>query len=86
MDDRIGYKFAFVGDPVLISSLSAETAGQLKAMDVAVVADDSGTVKAALAPLDATVMLVRPDRYLVGAAMTTAEVDAMVLELTQALH
>jgi len=86
LDYRVGYNFALVGDPALISSLSAKAVASLAALGTAIVPDASDTVRATLARLGAAVMLVRPDRYLFGVADSASDVDALITDLTGMLR
>ncbi|HEY0685612.1 MAG TPA: bifunctional 3-(3-hydroxy-phenyl)propionate/3-hydroxycinnamic acid hydroxylase [Steroidobacter sp.] len=86
LDYRVGYNFALVGDPALIAGLSAKTAAALERLATVLVPDDSPAVHDALTKLGGAVMLVRPDRYLVGVADSVSEIDAVVARLTDSLH
>jgi 3-(3-hydroxy-phenyl)propionate hydroxylase len=85
LDYRVGYNFALVGDPALMSSLSSQAAAALQAVGTVIVPDDGETVREALALVGGAVMLVRPDRYLVGVTNTISEIEAMAAELAQSL-
>ena len=86
LDYEVGYEFALIGDPAVISSLSRGTTDSLQVLKAAVVADGSDTVRKALEPFGGSVILVRPDRYLIGAASSAAEVEALVRHVTESLQ
>jgi 3-(3-hydroxy-phenyl)propionate hydroxylase len=79
LDNRIGYRFAAVVRSDVASRLPASLMAMLRARDVAVVAD------AAYGPwlegLGAEAVLVRPDRYVFGAAHDADEMRALVAAL-----
>ncbi len=79
LDDRIGYRFAAVMRSDVASRLPDELWAMLKARDVAVMMD------AAYGPwlerLGAEAVLVRPDRYVFGAAHDADEMRALVAAL-----
>ena len=79
LDNRIGYRFAAVVRSDVAGRLPANLLAMLRARDVAVVAD------AAYGPwlegLGAEAVLVRPDRYIFGAAHDADEMRALVAAL-----
>jgi 3-(3-hydroxy-phenyl)propionate hydroxylase len=79
LDNRIGYRFAAVVRSDVATRLPANLLAMLRARDVAVVAD------AAYGPwlegLGAEAVLVRPDRYILGAAHDANEMRALVAAL-----
>lgn len=85
LDDAVGYNFALVGDPGTVSRLSPASTARLDRLGAAVVADDSETVRDALARIGGTAMLVRPDRYLIGVASSPGEVEQLVARASAAL-
>lgn len=86
LDYRVGYNFALVGDPGLIDGLSARAKSALDDLGAVIVPDDGEAVREALAALGGAVMLVRPDRYLVGVADSVAELEQMVAGLSASLR
>ena len=77
LDDRIGYRFAALMRPDFAASLPAETLERLADRDVTVVADDAPEQRAWLQAADAPAVLVRPDRYVLGAARSLQELNAL---------
>jgi 3-(3-hydroxy-phenyl)propionate hydroxylase len=77
-DDRIGYRFAALLPPDFAASPPAETLEHLADRDVTVVVDGAPEVRAWLQAVDAPAVLVRPDRYVLGAARSLQELSALV--------
>jgi 3-(3-hydroxy-phenyl)propionate hydroxylase len=76
LDNRIGYRFAAVLRSDVAERLPAGLLAMLRARDVAVVAD--AAYGPWLAGLGAEAVLVRPDRYIFGAAHDADEMRALV--------
>jgi 3-(3-hydroxy-phenyl)propionate hydroxylase len=76
MDDRIGYRFAAVVSADLAGTLPVALAAMLKQRDVPLVTDPS--YGAWLDGLGVQAVLVRPDRYIFGAAHDARELAALV--------
>jgi 3-(3-hydroxy-phenyl)propionate hydroxylase len=79
LDNRIGYRFAAVVRSDLACCLPDDLRAMLQARDVAVVAD--AAYGPWLAGLGAEAVLVRPDRYVFGAAHDANEMRALVAAL-----
>jgi 3-(3-hydroxy-phenyl)propionate hydroxylase len=77
LDDRVGYRFAALLRPDFAASLPAETLTRLADRDVTVVVDDAPEQRACLQAADALAVLVRPDRYVIGAARSLQELNAL---------
>jgi 3-(3-hydroxy-phenyl)propionate hydroxylase len=77
LDDRIGYRFAALLRPDFAASLPAETLERLADREITVVADDAPEQRAWLQAADAPAVLVRPDRYVLGAARSLQELNAL---------
>jgi 3-(3-hydroxy-phenyl)propionate hydroxylase len=77
LDDRIGYRFAALLRPDFAASLPAETLARLADRDVTVVADAAPEQQAWLQAVEAPAVLVRPDRYVLGAARSLQELHAL---------
>jgi 3-(3-hydroxy-phenyl)propionate hydroxylase len=77
LDDRVGYRFAALLRPDFAASLPAETLERLADRDVMVVADDAPEQQAWLLAADAPAVMVRPDRYVLGAARSVRELNAL---------
>ena len=78
LDDRVGYRFAALLQPDFAADLPADTLGRLVDREVVVVADDAPEPQAWLQAADASAILVRPDRYVLGAAHSLQELNALV--------
>ena len=68
LDDRIGYRFAALLKPEFAANLPAETLERLADREIIVVAENVPEQQAWLQAADAPAVLVRPDRYVLGAA------------------
>ena len=77
LDDRVGYRFAALLRPDFAAGLPAETLERLAGRDVMVVAEDAPEKRAWLQAADAPAILVRPDRYVLGAAHSVEELNAL---------
>jgi 3-(3-hydroxy-phenyl)propionate hydroxylase len=77
LDDRVGYRFAALLQPHFAASLPAETLEHLASREIVVVADDAPEQKAWLQRLEAPAVLVRPDRYVLGAARSVQELNSL---------
>jgi 3-(3-hydroxy-phenyl)propionate hydroxylase len=77
LDDRVGYRFAAVLQPDFAASLPAETVEHLTSREVIIVDDDSPEQQAWLQTIDAPAVLVRPDRYVLGAARSVQELHSL---------
>jgi 3-(3-hydroxy-phenyl)propionate hydroxylase len=78
LDDRVGYRFAALLRPDFAASLSAKTLERLADREIMVVADDAPEQQAWLQAADAAAVLIRPDRYILGAARSLPELNALV--------
>lgn len=77
LDDRVGYRFAALLRPKFAASLCEETLDRLRRSEIVVVADDAPGQEAWLDETGAEAVLIRPDRYVLGAAHSEAELDAL---------
>jgi|SRR5271165_41594 len=78
LDDRVGYRFAALVQPDFAADLPADTLKRLVDREVVVVADDAPEPQAWLQAADASAILVRPDRYVLGAVPSLQELNALV--------
>lgn len=85
LDDVVGYRFALVATPEALAAAGSTTGDLLAGLDVVAVETGTGPVADWLAGLGVAAALVRPDRYLFGAAVDPTEVDALVARLGTAL-
>jgi 3-(3-hydroxy-phenyl)propionate hydroxylase len=77
LDDRVGYRFAALLRPEFGSELSATVLERCAHRDVAVVADNAPALQDWLRAEGVGAVLVRPDRYVLGAARTQEEMEAL---------
>jgi 3-(3-hydroxy-phenyl)propionate hydroxylase len=77
LDDRVGYRFVALVQPDFAAGLPADTLGRLAEREVMVVADDAPEPQAWLQAADASAILVRPDRYVLGAVHSLQELNAL---------
>jgi 3-(3-hydroxy-phenyl)propionate hydroxylase len=78
LDDRVGYRFAALMQPNFAADLPADTLGRLVGREVAVVVDNGPETRAWLEAADASAILVRPDRYVLGAAHSLQELSSLI--------
>lgn len=78
LDDRVGYRFAALLDPDFAASLPADTLARLAGRGIMLVADDAPEQHAWLRAIEAPAVLVRPDRYVLGAANSVRELNGLV--------
>jgi 3-(3-hydroxy-phenyl)propionate hydroxylase len=83
LDDAAGYRFAVVGDPACLASVSEHTKQTWEALDLAVLDGQHEGVIEWLRGLGASAALLRPDRYIFGTAETGCELDGLT-ELLEA--
>ncbi|WP_194899686.1 bifunctional 3-(3-hydroxy-phenyl)propionate/3-hydroxycinnamic acid hydroxylase [Catenulispora pinisilvae] len=81
LDDVVGYRFAVVGDPAVLSGITARTTALLRSLGVHVLDEFSGEVRDWVTGLGAAAVIIRPDRYLFGVAGDSAELDALAAKL-----
>jgi 3-(3-hydroxy-phenyl)propionate hydroxylase len=77
LDDRVGYRFAALLESDFAANLPAETVEHLTSREVIIVADDAPEQKAWLQRIDAPAVVVRPDRYVLGAAHSVQELHSL---------
>ena len=77
LDDRVGYRFAALMRPDFAAAVPAELLERLADRDVIVVADDAPEQQAWLQAADVPAVMVRPDRYVLGAARSVQELNAL---------
>ncbi len=76
LDDAVGYRYAAVMEPGFAAQLPRETWARLEARDATIVTGD-GEIGAWLRDAGAPAVLVRPDRYVLGAAHSNQELAAL---------
>ena len=80
LDDRVGYRFAMLATPRLLNALPAAARSRLEDPRLVLVAAD-GEADAYLAELGAEAVVIRPDRYILGAASSPAELEEVLARL-----
>jgi 3-(3-hydroxy-phenyl)propionate hydroxylase len=83
LDDVSGERFTILGDPEVIGAASDQTRRIWDSVQAAIIADRSETVDMALETLDTRVVILRPDRYILGLASGPAELDAVTTLIPQ---
>jgi 3-(3-hydroxy-phenyl)propionate hydroxylase len=77
LDERVGYRFAALLHPDFAANLPAETIEHLASREVIVVADEAPEQQDWLRGIGAAAVLVRPDRYVLGAARSVQELHSL---------
>ena len=77
-DDIVGYKYALLAQPDVITALSQEERKRLTDRDVVVVPADSADADAWLQSSGAIAAVLRPDRYILGTAEDASELQALI--------
>lgn len=85
LDDVVGYRFAVVGDPAVLSGTTDRTKALLESFGAHVLEEFSGEVRDWVTGLGVAAVIIRPDRYLFGAAGNSAELNALVAALETTL-
>lgn len=78
LDDRVGYRFVALMQPAFAASLPAETLARFANRDIQIVADEAPEPLNWLRATRAPAVVVRPDRYVLGAAHSISELNALV--------
>ena len=78
LDDRVGYRFAALLRPDFLESLSRPLVERLKQKDVAIVADPCPALRQWLDDNRVGGVVVRPDRYVLGAAQNAQDMDKLI--------
>jgi 3-(3-hydroxy-phenyl)propionate hydroxylase len=77
LDDRVGYRFAAVLEPEFAAALPQDMHARLAARDIVPVAADAPEPRAWLQAANASAIVVRPDRYVLGAAHSLQELNTL---------
>jgi len=87
LDGMLGLNFAVIGDEAVLNSVSADTRSRWQAQGVVVVPARDPEVQAWLQQQGVRAVLLRPDRYILGVAQTSADLDRIsaLLPATAAL-
>lgn len=81
LDDYVGYRFAALLDPSFGAALPGNLLTRLKLKGVAVITDTAPALQAWLADHAVRGVVVRPDRYVLGAARSAADMDALAASI-----
>lgn len=84
MDDAVGVRFALIATPEILAALTQAQRDQIAALDAHVLPADEAGLAAYLGGIGRQALLVRPDRYVAGSAISVAEVPAMLAAATGA--
>lgn len=77
LDDAVGYKFAIIGDADVIATVSDATKAAWQRLGAVVLTEYPAELQAWLEARDAKAEVVRPDRYLLGVAKDSADLDRL---------
>jgi len=77
LDDRVGYRFAALLDPWLAASLPGALLKRLRHKQVVIIADASPPLQNWLAENRVSGVMVRPDRYVLGAARNIQDMESL---------
>src|SRR5699024_174749 len=78
LDDLVGPRFALVMAPELYDDLDADLRQQIESNEELIVLRDSEQADPVLQAAGAQAVLIRPDRYILSAADSPAEVERLV--------
>ena len=77
LDDATGEEFAVIASSELVAAVSADTQELWRAASVAVITEDTPSIRRALDAVGAPAVVIRPDRYVLGVASTPADLDRL---------
>jgi 3-(3-hydroxy-phenyl)propionate hydroxylase len=77
MDDHVGYGFAAILQPDFAADLPADLRECFTERGIVTVVADASETSAWLRDIEAPAVLVRPDRYMLGAAHSVRELQAL---------
>ena len=80
-DDRVGYRYAMLMRPAFAPGLDPALADRLTALGVVLLADTSAACRDWLDELGAEAVLIRPDRYIHGAARDLADLQDLATSI-----
>jgi 3-(3-hydroxy-phenyl)propionate hydroxylase len=85
LDDVVGYRFAVLGDPAVLSGTSDRTKALLNSLGAVVLGEFSGEIRDWVTCLGVAAVIIRPDRYLFGVAADSAELNVLAAALETTL-
>jgi 3-(3-hydroxy-phenyl)propionate hydroxylase len=77
LDDAVGYRFASIGHARVIDGVSSGTRRRWEELGVSIVAPPGAAQYGWLAEHEAAAVMVRPDRYVLGLARTSGDLDRL---------
>jgi 3-(3-hydroxy-phenyl)propionate hydroxylase len=78
LDDLVGARFLLAADAALLDGLNTGVRAAVEADPEVVIVTDPSQVGPVLAEVPGGAVVVRPDRYLLGVARTSAELEALL--------
>ena len=78
LDDHVGYRFAALLKPDFLAGLSRSLLERIRQKDIAVVADQCPALRQWLDDNSVCGIMVRPDRYVLGAARNAQDMDSLI--------
>jgi 3-(3-hydroxy-phenyl)propionate hydroxylase len=78
LDDHVGYRFAALLKPDFLASLSRPLVERIRQKDIAVVTDQCPAICTWLDDNKVGGIMVRPDRYVLGAARSEQDMDSLI--------
>lgn len=84
LDARIGYRFALLAEPAFAAALPADIRRRIGEADIALVDDAAPALQHWIAGHQVGAVMVRPDRYILGAARDAAELPALLAAIEHA--
>lgn len=78
LDDRIGYRYAALLKPCFRDQAPQGLIESLRQKDVEIFADECPALESWFAQSGVEGVIVRPDRYVLGAARTQADMESLV--------
>jgi 3-(3-hydroxy-phenyl)propionate hydroxylase len=85
LDEALGLRFAVIGDAWVINGVSDDSKQFLKEIDSVVLTECGSEVQARLESYEKSVIVIRPDRYVLGTASNAVELDALIRRLQDQL-
>ena len=77
LDDRVGYRYAALLAPGMAATLTNSLIDRLQRKDVVIVADECPELQTWLTANRVSGVMVRPDRYVLGAARTLDDMESL---------
>ena len=84
-DDVVGYRYCLLTTPALASTFSPARQAELARGQVNVLIDRTDALKSWLREHDVEAVMVRPDRYVLGAVKCDADLAALLSEFRRGM-